>query len=272
MAKRRVMTVLKAYFDESGFEGPVFTLCGYVAPEDEWKSLESEWDKLLATPCLHEIPTRRPLSESVLSKLCAPLPYLHAWEMEGLGKKRFRRIGQRNRDYLIDSSVGIITRSRIIGIGSGVVMDAYDRLPDEVKTFTGGPYLMCVRYIVSETARLSKMFLGGGDANEKIAYVFENQKTWEIEVHKLYAELKADYEQEYKMGTIAFGSKVDFTPLQAADRLAYETFKHFSEPHTDRVHWNRFLAWPQHYGKYCSEANLTELVDRLQEEKRQGSA
>lgn len=259
-AVRRVMAVLKAYFDESGFDGPVFTLCGFVATEELWGKFDCDWKALLKNPCKHEIRTKIPIKPSVLAQICRPLDYLHAEEMESMGDGRFRRIGQQNRTYLIDESINLIIKSGIVGVGSGVIIPEYDKLSDEVKKAVGSPYLLCMRYVLAEIAKQASMFVG---ETEDIAYVFEDQFIWELKAHALFAELRQSFEQEYRMGSIAFGSKKKFTPLQAADRLAYETFRHFSERSTNRRHWHRFVEHPLITGKYCDEQGVAGLAEVL---------
>jgi len=92
---RKVTALLKAYFDESGFEGPLFTLCGYVAPRDVWETFDGQWQALLQKPCIY------PVESIYADSICKPLEYLHAQEMEGLGSGRFRQLGHHKRYYLI---------------------------------------------------------------------------------------------------------------------------------------------------------------------------
>src|ERR1700733_9903142 len=97
-ARKRVSALLKAYFDEAGTSGKTdgsFVVCGYVATEKDWDALAGKWQALLDKPCRYPVDTKN------VRHVCRPLEYLHAAEMEGLGKGRFRRIGQRNRDYLV---------------------------------------------------------------------------------------------------------------------------------------------------------------------------
>jgi hypothetical protein len=246
--------LLKAYFDESGFEGPLFTLCGYVAPRDVWETFDGQWQALLQKPCIY------PVESIYADSICKPLEYLHAQEMEGLGSGRFRQLGQHNRYYLINASISLITRSPIIGVGSGVLMEAYKKLPERARQYFGSPYMMCLRSVLSEVARHSRAFIG---EDEYIAYIFEDQPKWALKARELWEQLKAVYAAEYRMGTLAFAPKKKFTPLQAADRLAYETFKHFSEPHKTRPAWNRFLTWGQHHGKYFDEAGAKIALEDL---------
>ncbi len=214
LAPTRTMAVLKAYFDESGFEGPVFTLCGFVATEAQWEKFDEQWRKLLASPCCFEVSN---LKAHAAAKVCAPLDYLHAQEMEKLGVGRFRRIGQRNRNYLIRGSVDLILSSGILGVASGVVIKDYkEHLSERGKKLVVSPYLLCMQWAIMEISRMSAAFMG---ETENIAYVFERQEVWAQEAHRLFDDLRKDYQDKYRMGTLTFADKHEFTPLQAADVL-----------------------------------------------------
>lgn len=163
------MAVLKAYFDEAGSSGDTsgfFVVSGYVAPESEWENFDKKWDRLLKKPCHFPVQTRR------ADYVCRPLDYLHAVEMEGLGKGRFRRLGQRNRDYLINGSVTAIITSGLIGIGYGVQLNTYSTLGSPARAVIGDPYFLLFQSVIIETAEQAQMFLGE-DSKENIAFIFE---------------------------------------------------------------------------------------------------
>ena len=63
----------------------------------------------------------------------------------------------------------------------------------------------------------------------------------------------------------------DFMPLQAADRLAYETYKHFADRSVDRPQWIRLVKHPLICGKYCDENGLYDLGNVLSLNRRKKS-
>lgn len=249
--------MIEAYFDEAGFSEDTFTLCGYVAPEAEWKNgFEKQWSKLLKNPCKHKVESRH--AESI----CLPLDYLHATEMEGMGKKRFRPLGDRNRQYLTDSSIGIVRRSGIVGVGSAVLKASYDKLDDHTREIVGNCYMMCFQFVLSEVARTSQMFLG--KSTENIAYIFERSPRWAEALLKMWNVIydTPGLRKLYRMGTLTFAEKHEFAPLQAADRLAFETKKHFTDP-VERPQWRALTDWPQHHGRYFNDEGIADLVANL---------
>lgn len=249
--------MLEAYFDEAGFSENAFALCGYVAPKDEWKNgFEKKWSKLLQNPCEHKVGSFH--EESI----CKPLEYLHAAEMDGMGKKRFRLLGPRNRRYLIDSSIGIVKRSGIIGVGSAVLKASYEKLDDHTREIVGNAYMMCFQFILSEVARTSQMFLG--KSTENIAYIFERSPRWAEALHNMWNVIYdvPGLRKLYRMGTLTFADKCEFAPLQAADRLAFETKKHFTDP-VERAEWKSLTEWDQHHGRYFNDEGIQDLVAKL---------
>jgi hypothetical protein len=254
---QKVMAVIEAYFDESGFSEDAFALCGYVAPKDEWKNgFERQWSKLLAKPCKHQVQSRQ------AEAICSPLDYLHATEMEGMGKGKFRSLGSRNRRYLIDSSIGIVKRSGIVGIGSAVLKASYEKLDDPSREIVGNAYLMCFQFILSEVARTSEMFLG--PTSENIAYIFERSPMWAPVLLEMWNRIydTPGLRKKHRMGTLTFADKREFMPLQAADRLAFETKKHFTNP-VERPEWRALTDWPQHHGRYFNDEGMEDLVKNL---------
>jgi hypothetical protein len=254
------MVMLRAYFDESGMGSTsVFALAGYVAPEDEWERFETKWHNLLQSPLRYENPKLTPERAAIIGR---PLSFLHATDMEGMGKGRFRALGQQNRDYLIATSVRIIRHSGVLGIASAVIMPEYERLDERVKRVIESPYLLCFQHVIAEVAKRARAFLGE-DHSEGIAYVFEQQPKWQSEANGLWIKsVEQGYKKKYRMGSVTFGEKKDCLPLQAADRNAFETYQHFANP-VRREIWSLFMSTSQHTGKYFNKAGFGSFIEQL---------
>jgi hypothetical protein len=61
---------------------------------------------------------------------------------------------------------------------------------------------------------------------EKIAFMFEQQKKHEGITRDNYTLIKEFRDPQNRMGAFGFGTKQDFHPLQLADFFAYESYKH----------------------------------------------
>lgn len=246
----RVMAVIQAFCDETGFGEEAFALAAYVAPCEDWKPFVAPWEKLLANPCCVEE-----------KKYCGPLPFLHAAEMVGCGKGQFRRLGWNNIEHLVKRSVSIILESPIIGVSGAVVMSAYDRLPPQARKSVGDPYLMCMRYVMQTVAEKARMFLGEKD--EKIAYIFEKSPRWQAKIHDLWTTLEMESKDAFRMGTLAFADKGEFRGNEAADRLAYELHRKMLGSPTPM--WNRIISNRERYfGHYVDDEGAAGLLRDLE--------
>jgi hypothetical protein len=145
-------------------------------------------------------------------------------------------------------------------------LDVYDKLPPKAKEVIGDPYLMCLQHVVIEVSAHAKMFLDE-DPKEKIAYVFERNPSWTAKLLDMWNRMVgAGQDKLYRMGTITFGEKKEFIPLQVADRLAFESYKHFVEKERRPV-FNRLIDRPQHFGRYFNQEGMDLFVAEL---KRSG--
>jgi hypothetical protein len=245
------MVVLKAYFDESGLHGnsQVFTIAGYVAPEEEWdERFCPKWRGILKMPQI------RP-----------PLEFFHAADLEGLGSGRFRLITQPEREQLKTDAVNTVVNSGLLGIASAVLMQAYRQfVVGKAKEVIGDQYLLCFQHVIIETAKRAKTFLNE-DCHRPIAFIFARQPRWEALARKLYRKMldKQDWRHRYRLGTIEFADAKECPPLQGADHLAYETYRYMAQPDPPRPAMRRFLSWPQCYGKYFNHAALQDLIEQL---------
>lgn len=256
-AVRRVLAVLKAYFDESGLHSTeAFAISGFIAPEKEWSDFETEWDKILQNPAPH------PVNSRYANFITRPLEYLHAAEMEKLGTKRFRLLGQRNRDYLKAASMKVITTPTILGMGSAIVMESYRNLSDGVRDVIGEPYMLCFQHAIVQAANLAKHFLLE-DPSEDIAFIFERHPRWQIKANQMWLKMiDQGFAKRYRMGTLTFACKEKFKPLQAADRLAYETYQHFTNP-IRRPEWETLTACPTIHGRYFNDDGFASFQEEL---------
>lgn len=251
--------MLRAYFDESGthWGGPnaakVFVLCGYVAPEEEWdKKFSVKWAKMLAKP-----------------RIDPPLQYFHAAAVEGSGSEEFRKLSQQERETLKSDAVNVVVRGGLIGIAAGVILDAFHAtILGKAKKVVGDPYLLCFQKVLIEVCRRAPMFLGE-NTNEDIAYIFDQHPRWQKAANDLWLKMiKQGLKMRYRMGSLTFEDMQRFTPLQAADHFAYETYRYMTEHliapiRPIRPAMCRFLSWKQHYGQYFDKAACLELLKEL---------
>lgn len=254
---QRWIAILEAYLDESGThqDALLFVLAGYVAPEEVWRKVETKWQEMLDA---------------------IPMPeahqYFHAHDLEPpLGQKQFRRhLDQNQRDDIKRKAVNIAVGSGIIGAAICVHIYPYEQILRPV--LNEDPYLFAMKCMVSEFHHESKKFIG--ESNTEIGFWFDNQQKWELEAHRQYAELRAAPNLPYnkRMGTVAFGNKKKFLPLQVADHLAYKSYRNslakLENPASlNRPAMNRLCgAWNQSNGRVYNEAGCNILLQQMKED------
>lgn len=246
---------LVAYFDESGTHsgGPnaanSFVIAGYIAPESVWrKAFDPQWTAMLERFELPDEPDPR---------------YFHATDLES-GKYPYNRLTETQRSELKASAVNIAINCGIIGVGGGVLTEAYKRLLSpyiEQGKVHKDPYVFLFSDVLLECIQVSHMFLGE-DPTEQIGFVFDNHPRWSIEAHEMFIMMQndEDWPPRNRLGTVAFEDKKHYRPLQAADHIAFETF-HYMNSDAPRPAMNRFKSWPQNHGRYYNEQGLQAFID-----------
>jgi len=240
---------LRAYFDESGthWGGPqacdVFVLCGYLGTESLWddktgSSFDARWKEIM-----HGKP-------------------FHATEMESNPQ------GATVKPMLAN----LVINSGIVGIGGGVHIPSFKRLMQphiDKGDVPDDPYLFLFGDVICEAVEKASMFLAE-DQNEPIGFVFAKHERWSALAAEMYTKLEKDPETpaevRRRMGTIAFEDMERFIPLQAADHIAYESYRYMNDhPATWRPTMARFMSWPQNNGRYYNEQGLLSFITHAKE-------
>jgi hypothetical protein len=150
----------------------------------------------------------------------------------------------------------LVNKSGVIGIGGGMSIPDYKRLLlPYVKQVNGkdDPYLFLFADVICEAIVRSEIFVGENH-DEPVGFVFANHNRCSLTAFGFYETVKNDaktpIELRRRMGTVAFEDNDKFVPLQAADHLAFESFHYMNDPMgTKRPTMNRFLDWPQNFGR-----------------------
>jgi hypothetical protein len=190
---------MQAYLDESADERQqqVFAIAGWLGAEESWLEYELMW-------------------RSRTAKMGA---VFHMAECECNAGAFSVESGWTKTQctQLITDHVTAITRCELYGFGCGVsIEDFKETFPTESAE---AMHLLCFRHCLSKLASW---------ATEPVGFVFDQNKAFQLTAHKLYdrvVEISRGSDWGDRLRAIAFGSRRDFTPLQAADLLAYECFK-----------------------------------------------
>jgi hypothetical protein len=243
--------MLQAYFDESGTHwgrgGSKFlAICGYIAPESEWKKFEITW-------------------KSILSKY--RVRCFHAKVIESRIKRATGDVRRKYESLKIDL-VNAVVNSGIIGISSGMVLESYEKFAPQLKGLIDNPYMLCFQHAIVEAVKRGNSFLGE-NPKEKIAFIFDQHNMFSITAHELFKESleDKDLKARYRLGSLTFADKTTYIPLQAADHIAYETYRWMSEPGKQkRPAMRRFGQWGQHNGRYFDDSGFKSFIEQCRKD------
>jgi hypothetical protein len=215
----RQMAMLRAYLDEStdSKRERVFAIAGYLGTEEEWLKLENAWKEATrGLECFHMAECESQVGE------------FEEWPKEKCIE-------------LVTALVTILLERELYGVCSAIMIDDFKRVfPDEPLDTL---YYLCFQHCVSSIAELAC------SRGEEVAFVFDRTSEFSGTALNHYNALATSEKWQYSrwLGPIAFESKVKFIPLQAADLVAYETFKYM------------------HNAQYDPQRPIRKSIDRLRE-------
>ncbi len=212
--------ILQSYCDESHDEKSerVYVVAGYFADESVWADFTRHWAKAL--------------EESGLISF-------HQSECVG-GQGEFENISFEEREELQQKFIKIIVDTPLIGAVGGILLEPYNKILPRIKasrTIAPGrsvsgsledPYFLAFQFAVELVAKNAENH--GIPSDETIAFIFDRTHL-KGRVAPLYDSLLDSKTLDFigRLGTLAFEDKTKFLPLQAADILAYENFRHIND-------------------------------------------
>jgi len=224
-----------AYFDESsdGRADTLFVLGGWIAPLDAWQTFSNRWQEIIG---------RYKISEYHAHDCAQRSKEFKGWTDESVAGLQ--------RELL-----SVIEATEPTGIGVSLNLQDYDKLP-ESRTLPP-PYHVCWQYCLIEAARKVP------DGNE-VSFVLDRRaKTFEKadRIKELMRECP-DWESGNKIGAVVLQHSHGFPPLQAADWLAYEIFRHAGRKDTTEEGCKLRSSFLVTYQEF-SEDNIPTLLDEL---------
>ena len=198
----RWWSVLSSYFDESGtHDGSVaVSLAGYSAFPEVWSRFDPDWLGILSG---------------------FNLDYFHMADFVRRAIP-FDQLTDEERPLLIKSLVECICDHQLAG--TAVVLKRSDYQITGMHTLTGvssDPYFYLMIKVIMDVAQrafsLKERVLFTFDRKAKVAGLAERIHDTFLVVHPWSQEVLSDQ--------TVFGSKQEYRPLQAADILAYETYR-----------------------------------------------
>jgi hypothetical protein len=199
----RLVLALHAYFDESGThaDSEVVTVAGYISTAEQWELFGEAWRSEMAA---------------------YGLEFFHMTDFANRAGAYKDWTEQERRDRLA-RLIRIINQHAIASVGIAIPLRAFNQIfPKNAKRFVGGAYGLAAAACFLHVANI----LSPNYPSARIAYVFEIGARGSGEVKKVFDWNYKDREQrpKLKLLSIKFEGK-EFTPLQAADILAYELYR-----------------------------------------------
>lgn len=218
--KERLLLVLQSYCDEShdGKNERVYVVAGFLGVETEWINFTHRWTETLKG---------------------AGISAFHQSECVGQ-QGEFKQMDWDEREELQRKFIEIITSTHILGAPGAILLGPYNELMSRIKkarTIRPGrnvsgsledPYFLAFQLVVELIAKNAKTH--GVADDEKLDFVFDRTHL-KGRVGPLYDSILNSRTLDYvdRLGSLTFADKRDFLPLQAADILAYEHFRHIDD-------------------------------------------
>jgi hypothetical protein len=197
--------VIRAFCDESyDAQSRIYTVGGFVARDKEWASLAKRWKNR----CLRD-----------------GIQCYHSADCEARYGD-FRHLSQQQTLELNTDLITEILDTRITGFATSLVLEDYRRVSassEEARRIMGAsPYLLTMQmFLVSVCGEIRE-----DRPDYRVKFIFDRQKEFSGRAKHLYDEVKQkNPDTAPSMGTLSYADKVRFTPLQIADKLAYEAMK-----------------------------------------------
>lgn len=230
------LSVLQAYFDESGREGGVFCVAGYAFAAEQVKKFAKEWSRLFAQ-------------------------YPGGLHMRDFAHRRraFKEIEPFEQQCLMVEAVKIINRRMTAGfMVSCNVNEVWQLSPKWIRGFSHA-YTLCCHLSMIAVGN----FLEESGSSERVTYLFESGHRYESEAREFMRSVvqNPDVKRSYRYDGDAFLAKADAIPLQAADMLAWEWAKFRDETLEQRIRPIRksLRALFEHCPKRYKGAHITGI-------------
>jgi hypothetical protein len=216
--------MLHAYLDESGIhdQAKVCIIAGYWANPNRWRTFESDWKRLL-------------------SEFRVPMEELHATQL--LRRQGFFKDwgGHKYSAFLERVALTIASHKRIRPISAGVVVDDFNQFDPDFRAYLTGagirdgkllspgtpntPYFMIFQQCIARIA-------GYANEGEVVHFSFGLDTSFGRRAYDLIKEIKESpnrFPWKDRLGEPFFPEAKKTPELQAADLLAYLTYRHMTD-------------------------------------------
>jgi len=225
------------YFDESGVHetSPVIVMAGYLSTVEEWAEFSNRW-----VAVLHRY----------------DLDCFHMADFNG-GYQEFDGRHETERRELLNELTLLIRKYTQVGIVTSFNMADYESVMQENSAYKiVKPYMLCAMMCINSVNIWAEM----NDYTESIPFVFDRGARYSgqfKEAYDFYLKRHSAEAREYRFGSFVLEDKRRFIPIQAADVLAYGSYRLkynevVSRPNPIRYKMRRIMKAPlmkTHFGR-----------------------
>jgi len=238
--------VVLTFFGDESYNDKVFTFGGFMALETEWTKLDRKW--------------KRRLKKAGVSRFHAAPLNCYAEEFESW------KGTTKSKDFVVPL-LNIIKHRKLVGFSFAMLLDDYKKYTSPVaKAKLGTPYLCCFKHCIAMAAQLTSPM----PQEDKFAVVIDRNPE-ENDAVRLFYQIKDDSTVPYRhrLATCVPGGWEDFIPLQAADMIAYDTFKLLDDTHVHgKNKWRKSLealyASTPLRGKFFDKDSLESIRAKIE--------
>ncbi len=243
------MAVLVGYFDESHAserEAGAFSVAGFVSTAEHWEALTYEWALIL---CEYRI------KEFKSADCASRLDAFEGWPTE-------------KQIACVCALLSVLERSVLIGVFSTVLAKDFKEIVEPALAADSAlrdPYLFCWQGCLAQVRNAAAPPQG-----EKIRFHIDDGDIARGKALELFYSFRHAQGLDDQWGGVTAESSKDFAPLQAADVLAYETYKRtdtlaYGPARRIRPSTERLRATKRLYGAWWDAKTLQAFVENRTE-------
>jgi hypothetical protein len=232
-----------AFIDDSGQGGdsPHFVLGGYVAAEAEWSSFAAAWQAVL--------------------DLSPRLEYFKMYEAASLAGQ-FLGFSHHDRNQRLAKFIDVVVQHDLFEWSVSVADADYKELllptlPPELRS----PYYFA---FIGMVTALSARYRWSG-SGETVDFVFDKQDGLERKALRLYGSFRRGV-PSWRLGRVAYLNDKEFSPLQAADLIAWQTRRFMCSSEGTRVELHHLHSkYPNPPRSRIKRSDLVGMARAMQE-------
>ncbi len=235
-------TMLQIYMDESGTDdgAPVVTVGAYIARPSVWNDFTKRWNRQKY-----------------------PINVFHAADCANC-RGEFEGWEKAARDEYVAKLLPVLgDTNMLLPYATGIVLKDFDALIDKddpAREYLGTPYGACFHWLVQTILE---------DLQEQRLDFFHETNDFKDDALQTFAIVKES--NPHRSLSLAFATKEEFVPLQAADILAYEANKRLRKPKSepDRRAFAALKIEGRGRVRYFDKDNLPGLIGEMRQAHEQ---